>query len=44
MPQVGQLRYEFDRFYRYAELTELLHAFASEYPGLVAIESIGKSL
>jgi len=43
MPQVGPLRYEFDRFYRYAELTELLLAFASENPGLVAIESIGKS-
>ena len=32
-----------DRFYRYAELTELLHAFAHEYPDLVSIESIGKS-
>src|SRR6185437_13015989 len=38
MPQIA-----FDRFYRYAELTELLHAFAGEYPQLVAIESIGKS-
>jgi murein tripeptide amidase MpaA len=43
MPQVGQLRYEFDRFYRYAELTELLHAFAREYPHLVSLEAIGKS-
>ena len=33
----------FDRFYRYAELTDLLHAFAREHPQLVAIESIGKS-
>jgi len=33
----------FDRFYRYAELTELLHAFAREHPGLVSIEAIGKS-
>src|SRR5258708_3232332 len=33
----------FDRFYRYAELTELLRAFAREYPELVAIEAIGKS-
>src|SRR6476661_6634107 len=32
-----------DRFYRYAELTELLHAFAREHPGLVSIEAIGKS-
>jgi hypothetical protein len=33
----------FDRFYRYAELTAILKAFAAEYPGLVDIESIGKS-
>ena len=33
----------FDRFYRYAELTELLHAFARELSGLVTIEAIGKS-
>ncbi|HEX7329567.1 MAG TPA: M14 family metallopeptidase [Casimicrobiaceae bacterium] len=32
-----------DRFYRYAELTELVHALARERPDLVAIESIGKS-
>ena len=43
MPQVGQFRYEFDRFYRYAELTELLHAFVREYPHLVSLEAIGKS-
>ena len=33
----------FDRFYRYAELTVILKAFATEYPALVGIESIGKS-
>ena len=33
----------FDRFYRYAELTAILQAFAAEHPKLVAIESIGKS-
>ena len=33
----------FDRFYRYAELTDLLHAFAREHPHLVTVESIGKS-
>ena len=38
MPEV-----RFDRFYRYAELTTILEAFAAEHPGLVAMESIGKS-
>jgi murein tripeptide amidase MpaA len=33
----------FDRFYRYADLTELLRAFVAEYPRLVALESIGRS-
>ncbi len=33
----------FDRFYRYAELSELLQALAREHPQLVAIESIGQS-
>jgi len=33
----------FDKFYRYAELTPILHAYAEEFPQLVAIESIGKS-
>ena len=33
----------FDRFYRYAELTAILKAMATEHPHLVAIESIGKS-
>ena len=33
----------FDRFHRYAELTEIVHALAREHPNLIAIESIGKS-
>src|ERR1700682_3848870 len=33
----------FDRFVRYAELTELVHAFPTEQPGLITPESIGKS-
>jgi murein tripeptide amidase MpaA len=33
----------FDRFYRYAELTEILHGFARDHPDLVAIEAIGRS-
>ena len=33
----------FDRFYRYAELTDLLKAFTAEYPQLVSLESIGRS-
>src|SRR5690349_22872197 len=35
--------FAFDRFYRYAELTDLLHATAREHAGFVSIESIGKS-
>ncbi len=35
--------YRTDRYYRYAELTELLHRWASENPDLVEIGSIGKS-
>jgi murein tripeptide amidase MpaA len=38
MPQV-----RFDTYYRYDELTRILHAFAEEYPQLVRIESVGKS-
>ena len=38
MPSVA-----FDRFYRYAELTDDPQAFAAEHPQLGAIESIGKS-
>jgi len=33
----------FDRFHRYEELTALLHALVREHPGLVSIESIGRS-
>jgi murein tripeptide amidase MpaA len=33
----------FDHFYRYDELTQLLKAFAEEYPQLIQVESIGKS-
>ncbi len=34
---------QFNRHYRYDELTEVLNAFADEFPDLVKIESIGKS-
>ncbi|MBM3123702.1 MAG: carboxypeptidase [Chloroflexi bacterium] len=34
---------KFNRFHRYAELTQILKAFAKEYPGLIRLESIGKS-
>jgi murein tripeptide amidase MpaA len=34
---------KFNRFYRYSELTQLLKAYAKEYPNLVRLESIGKS-
>ncbi len=33
----------FDRFHRYAELTELVQALAREHPDLVTLESIGRS-
>ena len=33
----------FDRFYRYAELTDLLNALAGAHPDLCAITSIGRS-
>ena len=33
----------FDRFYRYAELTELLRAFAAATPRLATVESMGRS-
>ena len=32
-----------DRFYRYAELVELIHAIAREHPDLVTVEAIGRS-
>ena len=31
----------FDRFYRYDDLTRLLHEYAAEYPTLLKVESIG---
>ncbi|QLE54442.1 M14 family metallopeptidase [Nostoc sp. TCL26-01] len=33
----------FDKYYRYAELTEILHSYAQEFPQFIKIESIGKS-
>ena len=33
----------FDRFYRYDDLTRLLHEYAKEYPNLIQVQSIGKS-
>ncbi len=33
----------FDKYYRYEDLTSILHAYAEEFPHLVGIESIGKS-
>ncbi|HEY7706165.1 MAG TPA: M14 family metallopeptidase [Gaiellaceae bacterium] len=36
-------RPDFDRFYRYEELTGVLEAWVQEHPGLIALESIGKS-
>jgi murein tripeptide amidase MpaA len=38
MPEIA-----FDRYYRYADLTSILEAFANEHPDLVQIESIGSS-
>ncbi|MDQ3654632.1 MAG: M14 family metallopeptidase [Chloroflexota bacterium] len=35
--------YRMDRYYRYADLSELLHRWADENPGLVDINSIGQS-
>jgi len=37
------LEQRFDRFYRYAELTEILRGFTTRKPALFALESIGKS-
>lgn len=34
---------QYDHYYRYEELTTLLQGFASEYPALVQISSLGKS-
>ncbi len=33
----------FDRYYRYDELTQIIHAFAEEFPHLVTVESIGQT-
>ncbi|MFC1961177.1 M14 family zinc carboxypeptidase, partial [Chloroflexota bacterium] len=33
----------FDHYYRYDELTTLVHAYATEFPDLIQIESIGQS-
>ncbi len=33
----------FDRFYRYDEFTQILHAYVAAFPAILAIESIGKS-
>ncbi|MFN3690523.1 MAG: M14 family metallopeptidase [Fimbriimonadales bacterium] len=33
----------FDTYYRYDALTQILHAYAEEYPNLVRIQSIGQS-
>ncbi|MDZ8085528.1 MAG: M14 family metallopeptidase [Nostoc sp. DedQUE12b] len=33
----------FDKYYRYEDLTRILHSYAKEFPQLVHIESIGKS-
>ena len=38
MPEI-----RYDTYYRYEELTQLLQAFADEYPDLVSVDSIGKS-
>jgi murein tripeptide amidase MpaA len=34
---------KFDRFHRYGELTQILKAYARDYPNLIRLESIGKS-
>jgi murein tripeptide amidase MpaA len=34
---------QFDKYYRYTDLTSILHSFAQEFPHLVQIKSIGKS-
>ena len=37
------MKIHYDRFYRYAEFTEILHHFAKKFPKLLSLESIGKS-
>ena len=43
LTSVGAIPIRFDQFYRYEELTQLLHDFAATYPNLVRIRSIGRS-
>ncbi len=38
MPEI-----HFDRYYRYDDLTRLLHAYAAEFPQFVQVQSLGKS-
>ncbi|MGI9050679.1 MAG: M14 family metallopeptidase, partial [Rubrobacteraceae bacterium] len=37
------MKIDFERYLKYDELTETLHAFAEEYPGFCEVVSIGKS-
>ena len=37
------MKLQYDRFYRYADFTEILHQFVKKFPKLLALESIGKS-
>ena len=37
------MRVRFDRFYTYAQLTETLEAWASDFPTLFRFEPIGQS-
>jgi murein tripeptide amidase MpaA len=37
------MKVDFDRFYKYDELTKLIKSFVKKYPDLLALESIGKS-
>lgn len=34
---------QFNKYYRYQDLTSILHSYAEEFPHLIRIESIGKS-
>ncbi|OUL33464.1 carboxypeptidase [Nostoc sp. 106C] len=34
---------QFNKYYRYEDLTSILHSYAEEFPHLIRIESIGKS-
>ena len=37
------MKIHYDRFYRYTEFTDILHAFVKKFPQLLSIELIGKS-